>query len=104
VKSVVVTIIGGMVGQEKMLSIALMLASRKHIEKGKMIKSQHNINETYDHWVNRKRNVNSKAIIWGGVSSIFLGLIVLGFHLRIISIPIFLLGGVLIFFGLKLRK
>ena len=103
-KSVIVSIIGGMVGQEKMLSFALMLVSRKHIGKGKMITSQHNINETYDDWVYRKRNVNSKAIIWSGVLSIFVGLIALGFRLSIISIPIFILGGILILIGLKLRK
>ena len=68
-----------------------------------MIKSSHTINEDYDHWAYRKRNVNSKAIIWGGAISILLSIIALLVQLIGISIITFILGVGLILIGKGIR-
>lgn len=64
----------------------------------------HNINEDYEHYTYRKRNVNSNALIGGGIVALLFGYMSLEAGLIGTSIPIFIGGAVLILIGFKIRR
>lgn len=64
----------------------------------------HNVNESYESYSYRKRNVNSNALIVSGLFAFLFGYMALEVGLTETSIPIFIIGAITFLLGFKIRK